>query len=162
MTEFLPGRITDRPSARASRLDVADRVSVPAGRELRVDQVLARHLPQLLPPPGLGVGEPFPWNVGERRSPPERERGPQQRRRGIRPTAGQLGTPARRQLFEPLGVELARAGPQLVPAGPADDRQPVTAQLSNSLVWRCPARRILAQYDRHLTGSHLDVGPGTG
>jgi SAM-dependent methyltransferase len=38
----------------------------------------------------------------------------------------------------------------------------VVVRLSNSLVWRCPARTILAQYDRHLSASHLDVGPGTG
>jgi SAM-dependent methyltransferase len=35
-------------------------------------------------------------------------------------------------------------------------------RLSNSLVWRCPARRILEHYDRHVGASHLDVGPGTG
>lgn len=30
------------------------------------------------------------------------------------------------------------------------------------LAWRCPARRILQHYDRHVTGNHLDVGVGTG
>jgi Methyltransferase domain len=35
-------------------------------------------------------------------------------------------------------------------------------RLSNSYVWRCPARRILEHYDRHVGASHLDVGPGTG
>jgi SAM-dependent methyltransferase len=39
---------------------------------------------------------------------------------------------------------------------------PVVVKLSNSLVWRCPARRILAQYNRHVSATHLDVGPGTG
>ena len=38
----------------------------------------------------------------------------------------------------------------------------VVVKLSNSLVWRCPARTILAQYDRHISDAHLDVGPGTG
>jgi SAM-dependent methyltransferase len=38
----------------------------------------------------------------------------------------------------------------------------VVVKLSNSLVWRCPARDILAQYDRHVSAAHLDVGPGTG
>ena len=38
----------------------------------------------------------------------------------------------------------------------------VVVKLSNSLVWRCPARTILAQYDRHIADAHLDVGPGTG
>lgn len=35
-------------------------------------------------------------------------------------------------------------------------------KLSNSLVWRCPARRLLEHYDRHVGSPHLDVGPGTG
>lgn len=34
--------------------------------------------------------------------------------------------------------------------------------LSNTLIWRCPARRLREQYDRHVTGDHLDVGPGSG
>ena len=38
----------------------------------------------------------------------------------------------------------------------------LVVRFSNSLVWRCPARRIAGQYRRHLTASHLDVGPGTG
>jgi SAM-dependent methyltransferase len=38
----------------------------------------------------------------------------------------------------------------------------VVVKLSNALVWRCPAHKILAQYDRHLSAAHLDVGPGTG
>ncbi len=33
---------------------------------------------------------------------------------------------------------------------------------SNSLVWRCPSRLILAFYDAHVSGRHLDVGVGTG
>jgi SAM-dependent methyltransferase len=38
----------------------------------------------------------------------------------------------------------------------------VVVRVSNSLVWRSPARLILRQYDRHVTGEHLDVGPGSG
>jgi SAM-dependent methyltransferase len=38
----------------------------------------------------------------------------------------------------------------------------VVVKLSNSLVWRCPAGTILAQYDRHVSSAHLDVGPGSG
>ena len=38
----------------------------------------------------------------------------------------------------------------------------VVLGLSNSLVWRCPTRRILQLYDRHISESHLDVGVGTG
>lgn len=33
---------------------------------------------------------------------------------------------------------------------------------SCSLVWRCPARRMLAQYDRLVGRRHLDVGVGSG
>jgi hypothetical protein len=38
----------------------------------------------------------------------------------------------------------------------------VVLGVSNSLIWRCPTRRILQLYDRHVTGNHLDVGVGTG
>jgi SAM-dependent methyltransferase len=38
----------------------------------------------------------------------------------------------------------------------------LVVRLSNSFAWRCPAKAIVAQYDRHLTSTHLDVGPGTG
>jgi hypothetical protein len=37
----------------------------------------------------------------------------------------------------------------------------VVTRFSNSLVWRCPARRILEHYDRHVHALHLDVGPGS-
>jgi hypothetical protein len=30
------------------------------------------------------------------------------------------------------------------------------------VAWRCPARRILAHYDEHVSANHLDVGVGTG
>ena len=30
------------------------------------------------------------------------------------------------------------------------------------LAWRCPARMVLAHYDRHVSANHLDVGVGTG
>lgn len=30
------------------------------------------------------------------------------------------------------------------------------------LAWRCPAARIVAHYDRHVSANHLDVGVGTG
>lgn len=34
--------------------------------------------------------------------------------------------------------------------------------VSASLVWGCPARHMLALYDRHASARHLDVGVGTG
>jgi hypothetical protein len=34
--------------------------------------------------------------------------------------------------------------------------------LSNRFIWKCPAPRLLAHYDAHVTGNHLDVGVGTG
>jgi ubiquinone/menaquinone biosynthesis C-methylase UbiE len=33
---------------------------------------------------------------------------------------------------------------------------------SNSVVWKCPTRLILAHYNAHVSGRHLDVGVGTG
>ncbi len=34
--------------------------------------------------------------------------------------------------------------------------------ISNPLIWRCPTRRLIDHYDRHVSGNHLDVGVGTG
>lgn len=33
---------------------------------------------------------------------------------------------------------------------------------SNTFVWRCPTPHLLAWYNRHIRGTHLDVGPGSG
>jgi len=33
---------------------------------------------------------------------------------------------------------------------------------SNRLLWKCPTRRLVDHYDRHVTANHLDVGVGTG
>lgn len=34
--------------------------------------------------------------------------------------------------------------------------------ISNRLIWRCPTPRLLALFNRHVSGNHLDVGVGTG
>jgi SAM-dependent methyltransferase len=34
--------------------------------------------------------------------------------------------------------------------------------LSNRWIWKCPTQRLLAHYDRRVSGNHLDVGVGTG
>lgn len=34
--------------------------------------------------------------------------------------------------------------------------------LSNHLIWKCPTRRILDNFNQHISGNHLDVGVGTG
>jgi hypothetical protein len=34
--------------------------------------------------------------------------------------------------------------------------------LSNRFIWKCPTPRLLAHYDAHVSGNHLDVGVGTG
>lgn len=33
---------------------------------------------------------------------------------------------------------------------------------SNCLAWNCPAHRLEAHYNRHISANHLDVGVGTG
>ena len=35
-------------------------------------------------------------------------------------------------------------------------------RFSNRFIWRCPSKRLLTLYDRHVTANHLDVGVGTG
>ncbi|WP_331761177.1 class I SAM-dependent methyltransferase (plasmid) [Nocardia sp. NBC_01377] len=34
--------------------------------------------------------------------------------------------------------------------------------LNNHLVWRCATTNIRDQYNQHVAGDHLDIGPGTG
>lgn len=34
--------------------------------------------------------------------------------------------------------------------------------LSNRFAWRCPTRRLLALYEKNLSGNHLEAGVGTG
>lgn len=34
--------------------------------------------------------------------------------------------------------------------------------LSNRFIWKCPTARLLAYYNRSVSGNHLDVGVGTG
>ncbi|EKT79085.1 putative methyltransferase [Rhodococcus opacus M213] len=38
----------------------------------------------------------------------------------------------------------------------------VVLRWSNTLVWRCPSERLLAHYNSHVGGRHLDIGPGSG
>ncbi len=38
----------------------------------------------------------------------------------------------------------------------------VVLGVSNHFIWKCPTRRILEHYNRHVTSNHLDVGIGTG
>lgn len=35
-------------------------------------------------------------------------------------------------------------------------------KISNSLIWRCPSRVMLAMYNANVTSNHLDIGPGSG
>ena len=34
--------------------------------------------------------------------------------------------------------------------------------VSNRLFWKCPTRRLMEHYNKHIAGNHLDVGVGTG
>ena len=35
-------------------------------------------------------------------------------------------------------------------------------QFSNSLVWKCPSKKLLDLYNQHISANHLDIGVGTG
>ena len=56
------------------RLELADHLGVPAGREVGVDRHLGRAQPQLLEPADLGGGERLVGDVGQRLAAPQRER----------------------------------------------------------------------------------------
>ncbi|WP_205857211.1 class I SAM-dependent methyltransferase [Phytoactinopolyspora endophytica] len=70
--------------------------------------------------------------------------------------------PISREPFTMDRSDPAFAGQSVYTPGALRAYDTVVVRLSNSLVWRCAARRILRQYNRHVTTSHLDVGPGTG
>ena len=38
----------------------------------------------------------------------------------------------------------------------------VVLRLSNQWIWRCSTERLVAHYNAHVSGNHLDVGVGTG
>jgi hypothetical protein len=38
----------------------------------------------------------------------------------------------------------------------------VVLGLSNALIWKCPTKRLLDHYNKHVAAKHLDVGVGTG
>ena len=39
---------------------------------------------------------------------------------------------------------------------------PVVIRFFTPVIWRCPTRRLVDGYRRHIRPRHLDVGPGTG
>jgi SAM-dependent methyltransferase len=39
---------------------------------------------------------------------------------------------------------------------------PLVVHFANRFTWRCPSRTLLDLYDAHVSGDHLEVGPGTG
>jgi SAM-dependent methyltransferase len=39
---------------------------------------------------------------------------------------------------------------------------PLVLGVANRHVWRCPTDEVLRLYEEHVSGAHLDVGPGTG
>jgi hypothetical protein len=67
---------------------------------------------------------------------------------------------AKRSVLE--RTDPAYAGQAVYTRGTLRVYDTIVVRLSNSLIWRCPARSITEHYDRHLTGAHLEVGPGTG
>jgi SAM-dependent methyltransferase len=39
---------------------------------------------------------------------------------------------------------------------------PLVVRFANRVGWRCPSSVILRHYDEHVSGAHVDAGPGTG
>ena len=64
--------------------------------------------------------------------------------------------------FEAAIPDPAHAGQAIYTPGTLALYDLVVLAVSNPLIWRCPTRRILELYDRHVATEHLDVGVGTG
>ena len=93
---------------RNQQLELADKISMPAGGEISLESILERRGVQLLEPGDLPLGEAFVSDVSERRPPPQGERLAETRRGLVRPTFGERSPSL---LAEPLvtdEVELFR------------------------------------------------------
>ena len=64
--------------------EFADELTMPAESEVGVDPILVRGESKLLEPDDLRLSERLPWQIGERRAAPERERVAQGVRRASR------------------------------------------------------------------------------
>ncbi len=61
-----------------------------------------------------------------------------------------------------VSPEQVAAGQAVYTKGALTVYDVVVLGLSNRLIWKCPTRRLLEHYDRHVSANHLDVGVGTG
>jgi SAM-dependent methyltransferase len=62
----------------------------------------------------------------------------------------------------PVTTEQIRAGQAIYTPKMLAIYDVLVLGLSNRWIWKCPTPRLLAHYDRHVSGNHLDVGVGTG
>jgi hypothetical protein len=96
---------------RAERRELGNQTIMAAEGEVGVDPPLQRGQVQLLQPSAFGLAQPHGREVGQRRSPPQRQRDAQPRRGGLKcPLAhGVLGFG--QQVLEAVQVEFAIADP---------------------------------------------------
>ena len=59
-------------------------------------------------------------------------------------------------------IRATRAGQAVHTRRTLDLNNPVVLGLSNPLIRKCPTRRLLDRYNRHIASRHLDVGVRTG
>ena len=107
-------------------LELGDQRRSSAERELRFDPRLQNAQPQLVESLGLGADRWVVEHVAPRRSAPQRERLAQRAGGGVMVAGLRCAAGGRRQLFEPIGVKLARLHTEQVAAGLA--QQPVMAE----------------------------------
>jgi SAM-dependent methyltransferase len=88
---------------------------------------------------------------------------------GVRYRTGQIWNRAIGAARRELGGQTMKVSRERVLAGQAVYTKRslraydlVVLGVSNRFLWKCPTRRLVAHYDRHVSANHLDVGVGTG
>ncbi len=103
------------------RLELTDQLRVLAERQLGIRQIFERRHSQILQAADLELDERLACEVGERGSPPERERRLERRDGALRPACCQLAPAFTHQPLEAVGVEPLRIERQLVAVLARDD-----------------------------------------
>lgn len=61
-----------------------------------------------------------------------------------------------------VSAEQVEAGQAVYTPGMLSIYDILVLGISNRFIWKCPTPRLVAHYNRHVSGNHLDVGVGTG
>jgi hypothetical protein len=108
------------------RLQLADEVAVAPSGQIRIDPILQRRNLQLPQASNRGLRPSLIGEVGQRRTPPQRERLGEQCRRTSWFTSGKRLTSALRELLKARKIDLLGRGPQRIAGSPRHQQRRAT------------------------------------